>query len=796
MKLPRLFAPRTSNSKEISSLPEPVASEPGARTARARLWTLPVLWRVSSSFSAPASTALAVALFIALALTPQVLNFARRDDFKRFIVGGAVGWQILESTEGRLLDTRFVERGPITPRNVDKLAIVAIDQLSLDDVGRWPWPRRLHARLIRRLKQAGASVIVFDVNFSDKQSPGAHGELSRDDKELVAASAAAGNVLFSTGFQTQRIASMQHIPSVSNNDVNSLQVMTTPFEELDATTADIGFNLLPVDSFGRTRRYAWRAHTLEYSLPSLAGLAVGMQQRRLDGGDNTRFLRDLARGHWPDTQGVVHPVPLSEYRLAQGDGSIVAWTTPIFFWGLPGTVSTYSYTNVLHGLGQQWTAQALRAKFAGRIVFIGGTSSIFKDFIDGPAFERRKSDTAQIPGVEIHAGIAAQMLDGRYLYTQSTASTWGCLLLMCVGSALWMSLLRSPVSILARRAQGAWSKRAWPGRIHSVLWFVLYGGLGALPVVGFWRWAQWELNNRDTWIITVYPLLGGFLSALCALMLFFVDESSERRKVTARFGRHVSPDVLEDILSRPEEVDIEAQRREISVLFSDLEGFTTFSESHSASEVIEALNDYMTRMVGIVNDHGGSLDKFIGDAVMVFFGAPIPRYDHAAQALACAVAMQEECARFRRETGIEFYIRVGVHSGEAIVGYVGSHARGDYSVIGDTVNLASRLEAKNKELGTRILCSGETYALAQGIVEASPKRVSIKGMTRQVEVWGVVGIKGLPPTESWDSLPASQAPDQIQSHEAPALETSEEELPVPLPAPLPALMQAPPDQSP
>ncbi len=778
----KLFPFRPSSSTALSRRARD-GSEPSLRAPRL---LLAPLWRLNVGAHKRDLSALLVALMVALALCPQVLNFAHRDDFERDIVRGALGWQVLETAEGWLLDQRFVARGAIVPRSAKNIAIVAIDQASLRKMAQWPWPRAWHAQLIQRLKKAGARVIVLDVNFAYKQNPLPNGALSKDDKSLVAASAAAGNVLFSSGFRAQ----LRGVESGAGGQTRDSNEVSTPFDELDATSTDVGFNWVPSDALGQTRSYAWRADVAGVKLASLSALAVGMFQNKLDGGENKKFFQVLERGQWPDARGRAIPVPLHEMRVGPDDR---AWSTPIFFWGPEGTFATYPYASVLHGTSQEWSDAGLRRKFEGRIVFVGATASVLKDTFAAPPFNdnhNKESYRATIPGVELQAGIAAQMLDGRYLQQQSSSSTWAWLFAMCLGNAVWMSILRAQVSRAARRAQGAWSRLKAPGRIHSLVWFGLYALLGPLPVIGFWSWAQWELSNRDTSIVMIYPLLGAVVSASSALLLFFVAESGDRRKVMARFSRQVSPDVLEDQLARHEEVDDKPYRAQVTVLFSDLEGFTSFSEGHSAEEVGEALDEYMTRMVEVVHGHGGTLDKFIGDAVMAFFGAPTPRFDHAAQALACAVAMQEECGRFRRDTGIEFYMRVGVHSGEVIAGMMGARDRANYTVIGDTVNLASRLESKNKELGSRILCSGNTFAMAPELIEAEPTRVSIKGLERQVDVWVVRGLKALPPSENWHSLPEAAPQPGAFGDEAPSLLPAPEAAPAPLALPSPRTEEA------
>jgi adenylate cyclase len=161
--------------------------------------------------------------------------------------------------------------------------------------------------------------------------------------------------------------------------------------------------------------------------------------------------------------------------------------------------------------------------------------------------------------------------------------------------------------------------------------------------------AQWAFSNYNLWIIVIYPALGAALASGATLLLLFVGESAERRKTLTQMSRIVAPDVMDEILAHPEEEYPRPRRVHATVLFTDLEGFTSYSEAREPEEVVNALNAYLTRMHPIVYAHGGCIDKYIGDSIMAFFGAPIPSDDHAAQALRCAIALQDECANFARK---------------------------------------------------------------------------------------------------------------------------------------------------
>ena len=225
----------------------------------------------------------------------------------------------------------------------------------------------------------------------------------------------------------------------------------------------------------------------------------------------------------------------------------------------------------------------------------------------------------------------------------------------------------------------------------------------------------------------------------------------------AQVGLYLDPDIMETILAYPEEDYPRPRRTLATVMFTDLQGFTPYSETHSAEEVVGALNAYMSLLHPIIKKHHGSVDKYIGDAIMAYFGVPVPRADHATEALACAMEIQEANARFRAETGIPFYTRIGIHTGELIAGSIGSQTPGAslvaYTVIGDTVNLASRLEAKNKDFGSWILCSRATIDAAEDVANIEPVRATVKGKSQEVEMFIVRGPVGeAPRDEFWGEL--------------------------------------------
>ena len=704
-----------------------------------------------------ARAALFIGLLAALAWAPWLLLFGQRDDGQRSSFIGNGGLQALEM---RSLDARFAARGVEVSPAHDQIAIVGIDQNSLGRIGQWPWPRATHARLIGKLHAAGARVIALDFDFSDRQNPGPNGKLSADDRALIDAATRAGNVV---------------LPSLLAPETGALGNRTfqlvTPFgaddnghDGLDEATPDLGLAYLPADLDGHFRRYPFALRANGETLGGLAPLSCALYQGLIGDKGNEKYQRALQSGVWPSLAGGQVEVPLRSMQFAGRSGPRLQ-STPLLFAGPGGTYATYAYADVLDG----YDAQSLKAKFGGRIVLVGATAPLLKDNFPAPPFHSRTRETsADIPGVELHANAVAMLLDGNYLTPPVGWLSWVSLLAMALGCALWAEKARGRVSLWARALQLKWSARQQRGRIYDAVWIALYSAVAAVPLVGFWLVCTFAFRAAHLWMVTVYPLGAGVTASALMLMLLFTLESGERRKVVSQLGLYMDARVVDEILAHPEAQYPRPRRTQATVLFTDIEGFTAYSEAHEAEEVVAALNAFFSRMKPIVIAHGGSIDKFIGDAMMCFFGVPLPRADHARRALQCAIELQEECARFRYQTGIPFRMRIGLHTGPLIVGSVGSEANGadaahmNYTVIGDTVNLASRLEAKNKEFGSWIMCSRALGEAAPDVANFVAARTPIKGLREEVEVLIAIGAAHRDPrARVW----AAQTPAQIEQAE-------------------------------
>jgi len=356
--------------------------------------------------------------------------------------------------------------------------------------------------------------------------------------------------------------------------------------------------------------------------------------------------------------------------------------------------------------------------FKDTIVFVGATAVDLHDtfhvpFSWSPLAEDRLA--LQMPGVEIHANVIDTVLNRRFI-----REPWDIFTLALI---LGLGILVSSVAIRAR------------------IWLSLLVALGSafcLLVLAGWLFSQYAL-----FLNFVYPMFAIGANFLVVTTYRASVEMREKQKVRATFARYVSPHVLTTVLNNPPELG--GARRVATILFSDVRGFTSMSEKLSAHEVVAILNEYLTEMVEVVLEHDGTLDKFVGDAVMAVFGSPMDQADHALRAVSTAWNMhlkhEELKVKWVNEGKVPFEIGIGVNTGEVVAGNMGSPNRMEFTVIGDNVNTAARLESATKELHAKILISGSTYEIVKEYVTAQERDpVMVKGKAQPILVYELLGV--------------------------------------------------------
>jgi adenylate cyclase len=282
--------------------------------------------------------------------------------------------------------------------------------------------------------------------------------------------------------------------------------------------------------------------------------------------------------------------------------------------------------------------------------------------------------------------------------------------------------------------------RLWPG---------LLAGLGLLVVAALSGYVLFRLD----WVLPVVGMqLGVVLSYLGVLATKLTGEEKERTRLRGMFGQYVSDEVVEKLLASGHRPDLGGETLPVTVLFSDIRNFTTISERLSASEVVEMLNAYLERACEPILRAGGTVDKFIGDSIMAVFGSPVPHPDHARRAVRAALDMIEAARTFERDFMKkqfggrdlpDFRIGVGLHTGPAVIGNIGSQKRIEFTAIGDTVNIASRLEGLTKTLGWKIVASMETLTAAgSGVAVGGRQGAQVKGRLGEVQVVEILNLEG------------------------------------------------------
>jgi adenylate cyclase len=353
-----------------------------------------------------------------------------------------------------------------------------------------------------------------------------------------------------------------------------------------------------------------------------------------------------------------------------------------------------------------------------KIVLIGSTSEVLHDIHNTPY--------GKMPGIQVHANAIDDLRSGTWLREQNPARAG--LIALAMAILIWALLVFIPLLLSVPAAIG---------------------------VVGAFAWyAQWQFS-RGTVVWMVPPLATACAVMGAVVLVLAVAALRDRRRVAGLFARYVSPDVVRELMEQ-EELELGGERKTISVLFSDIQGFTSMSEHVDPSELVDQLNEYFGDMVQAVDDQRGTLDKFIGDGMMALFGAPNDLPDHASRACAAALDMTERLEALnakRCECGLgELVIRIGINTGEAIVGNVGSPLRRvEFTAIGDAVNLASRMESSSKELGAQILVSESTAQAANAFSFAPRGSIVVKGRTQATAVFELVGMQvGTPERGSGD----------------------------------------------
>ncbi len=651
--------------------------------------------------------------------------------------------RFFEMMELRSLDVRFFLRGPVEPG--PEVAIVAIDEKSVDEIGRWPWSRSKIAELIEALAKDQPKVIAFDVGFFEPDANSNIGLIDRlsneinrldinneyldnllnrertlaDNDRILAEEMAGTSVPLVLGyfFYMNRDEGVTHLtPEAVESKIENVKNGTYSFMRLaspnvnpddqrfftafvpeanipvlvDTSTASGFFNMFP-DADGMLR---WVPMAIKcrdkYYLP------LSMQALRYYMGDVPTSLTITELG--------VDQASVGDYNMPTDDLGRVL----VNYRGPGRTFPHYSVIDILNGSYEPGT-------FKDRIILVGATAVAIYDLRVTP-FD------STFPGIEVHATVVDNTLRDDFLVRPGWAVLYDWASIVFLGLFLGLAL----------------------PRLSAITGPFL--GLGLITV---WTAANFYFFSQGVWVNFVYPLLTLILVYTSITIFRYVTEEREKKKIKGAFSFYVNPSVVSEMLKNPDKLKLGGDKRVMTVLFSDIRNFTTISEKLDPEALVHLLNQYLTVMTNLVFKYDGLVDKYIGDAVMAVWGAPLSQPEHARLACCSALEMMAELRALREDwkqedPDIPFIdIGIGVNSGPMVVGNMGSESRFDYTVMGDAVNLGSRLEGANKQYGTNILIGEITYEqVNEDFYCRELDSVAVKGKERPVYVYELLGGAG------------------------------------------------------
>ena len=603
-----------------------------------------------------------------------------------------------ENFERKSYDVRFALRGQEDVTN-SPIVVVAIDEKASASLPqKYPYPREYYARLIDNLTAAGARLIVFDIAFPEPS-------VTDPNEDFVFARAAqsSGRVIFAGTV----------VYDVARNDVLNVY-LSKPIAPLLLGNADWGIVNMPEDDDGFIRSYLLYQEI-----------------------NNQKYLPLALRAYVRLTSGkaVLDHAARNGAALRLNNLDIPCYgpnTFLINFRGPAGTFPTFSLADVLDdsnfNLGPAEDTDIFDEHlqvhtFKNKIVFIGASGEELQDNKFAPFFSY-EGKKRKIPGVEIHASALSTLLRRDFI---KMTPYWLNLAMIVAASFLTMLI------VLSTRT------------IYGIMF-------GILEILTLFVAALAFFSIQQLWIPVIAPAIAIVLSFSGNTAQLVFVERRERRFVRKVFSQFVSKSIVDEMLARNETPKLGGEKRELSILFSDVRGFTTYCERHPEEVVVQRLNEYLTEMVEIVFRHQGTLDKFIGDAVMALYGAPHHYAEHAEKACitACEMIAVLRSIQKRWSANAEdyFQIGIGVNTGTVIVGNMGSQQKFEYTVIGDEVNLASRLEGANKQYSTSIIISESTYAQVKKKARVRELDwVKVKGKRKPAKIFELCSMEKLPAIE-------------------------------------------------
>jgi len=583
--------------------------------------------------------------------------------------------------EKSIYDTWFTIRGELP--QPEELVIVAIDVESEQSLGRYPWDRKWHMILIRNLAAAGVKVVAFDATFGDS--------FPDRDQEFI-------DVIEETGITILGAKTLLFESRLARS--TSLEEPAGVLKRAPYGIVDI--NPDPIDQV--IREYPIVHYYQVGQVPQL-----GIQALKLFLDIPYSELVEVGPEGWQ----------LGNISIPRGPGGGML----INYLGFKGSITTYPYAQIVDDAETDigdWDIDAFEDLKAGgylegKMVFVGSTVPEHQDLWITPFIDAGiESGVVLTPGVEIHAHAVETILHQRFIRVIPIWINYLLILLVGVG-----------VTLLTIRLKA---------RMGGIVGLIIVTVIGATGFLMFFKYSSWM------WVLS--PTVAALMAYSGSTVALYLAEIQDKARIRGMFQSYVSSSVVNELIAHPELLSLGGEERELSVLFCDVADFTSISEGLTPTQLVSILNEYLTIMTEIVMEYDGIIDKYEGDAMMAEFGAPISYPDHALKACKAALQMQRSLEELRQEWDRAekpmLYSRIGVNTGMMLVGNLGSRHIMDYTVMGDNVNLASRLEGANKIWGTNICISEMTYDQLHGeMICRELDLIRVKGKTKPVKVFEV-----------------------------------------------------------
>jgi adenylate cyclase len=611
----------------------------------------------------------------------------------------------LDSVELNTLDWRFLEASH--PEEADtNVVLIAIDQNSLEAFQDrnviWPWPRDVYGLVVDYLHQAGAKTISFDILFDRADFDRRESDGAVTDAAFADAMKNSGNVLLVTHLSKRQRGDKPGgmiIPKDLTDGVfppiaiPQFDRANAPLPEFQEAAKILAVTNFESDPDGIARRVPLVYKFNQKYIPYF-GLANYMVDKNIP-------LSQLSE--------VVKNIPVSN------DGHFL-----IYWYGKGGTDGVFKYypigTVVTSALDYQMgkTPPLPPALFKNKKIIVGGTAPGLLDTRPTPF-----TSLEVYPGMEIHATMLSNLLNDHFLRESPWWLTYSLIVILSLLSAvIFFRIRRLPLAV--------------------VTFLVVIIGFIAATFLMFY--------DEKLWIPIVTPSVAFVATFAFSAFYSYAVEGRQKRELRRAFNRYLSPAVVSQIVEKSGALELGGNTVEGTVYFSDIKDFTNIAESMQPKELVAYLNEYFSLASDLILKRDAMLDKYIGDAIMAIFGAPIPKPDHANLACLTALEIQRSLEAFYKKKSAQtprFTTRIGLNSGKMIVGNIGSARRLDYTAIGDTVNLASRLEGVNKFFGTRIIISENVYQLAKNDIETRElDLIRVKGKNVPIRIYELVGERG------------------------------------------------------